>query len=106
MDAEEIERATVKVEVCGRDQRNIIKYVYEDTEEDTEEKEGIMAAKEEGSITEGREENMAEEREENIEEENTGVERERNTEEKDQKGIPKRRMKTARKGFIIHGFVP
>lgn len=75
----ENEEKDENTEVCGRDRKKVIK--CEDTEEDTQGKEGSMAAREEeGSIAEEREENMAERGEGNTEEKNTGVERERNTE--------------------------
>lgn len=75
----ENEEKDENTEVCGRDRKKVIK--CEDTDEDTQGKEGSMAAREEeGSIAEEREENMAERGEGNTEEKNTGVERERNTE--------------------------
>lgn len=97
----ENEEKVENIEVYGRDRGKIIKYVDEVTEEEKER--GMVGRgtveREEGSIAEEREENMPERRGGSIEERNTGVERGKVTEERDLKGIPKRRMKTARKGY-------
>lgn len=97
----ENEEKVENIEVYGRDQGKIIKYVDEVTEEEKER--GMVergtVEREEGSIAEEREENMPERRGGSTEGRNTGVERGKVTEERDQKGIPKRRMKTARKGY-------